>query len=283
MLTANIMGGLGNVLFQVSACMAAANRAGRPFAFVRTETTNPARPAHWSGFLSDLAPYIVDTIDCSPFREVVSVRDSGRYAPISAPDADALYILQGYFQCPRYFAAEFGDIAAALGIARRRAEVSRTFAPPPERDSVAMHFRIGDYAALQHVHPLLPYTYYRKSLTHIIERVGAPVDVYYFCEDCDIKSVEETVARLAAAVGDAARFVRGATDATPAPDQMLMMSLCDHNVIANSTFSWWSAFLNQSTTKVVCYPSIWFGSGHHDPAIADELFVGTDWTRITCA
>jgi hypothetical protein len=62
----------------------------------------------------------------------------------------------------------------------------------------------------------------------------------------------------------------------PDHEQLLLMSLCSHNIIANSTFSWWGAYFNNNYTKTVCYPSIW-SSLTND---VNDLFP-QDWKNIS--
>ena len=58
-------------------------------------------------------------------------------------------------------------------------------------------------------------------------------------------------------------------------EQMLLMSLCEHNIIANSSFSWWGAYFNNKSEKIVCYPSVWNGSTNK----THDLFP-TNWNKI---
>ena len=61
-------------------------------------------------------------------------------------------------------------------------------------------------------------------------------------------------------------------------EQLLLMSCSNHNIIANSTFSWWGAYFNENTDKCVCYPSRWFGPSMGS-VYMDDLFPPT-WKKI---
>ena len=60
--------------------------------------------------------------------------------------------------------------------------------------------------------------------------------------------------------------------------ELYMMSLCDHNIIANSSFSWWGAWLNENPNKKVIAPKKWFGPAYGD--INDNDLVPETWTRL---
>jgi hypothetical protein len=61
-------------------------------------------------------------------------------------------------------------------------------------------------------------------------------------------------------------------------EQMLLMSCCHHNIIANSSFSWWAAYFNFWSDKIICYPSVWFGEVSK---INTKDLCPPEWNRIS--
>ena len=108
-----------------------------------------------------------------------------------------------------------------------------------------MHFRLGDYKKLSEYHPIMSTEYYKKSLEYIIEKLDYTPNVLYFCEDHDIEDVNKTI-QLLKNDFPTVEFER-ASNQLDDWKQMLLMSCCNHNIIANSSFSWWAAYLNANT------------------------------------
>jgi hypothetical protein len=110
--------------------------------------------------------------------------------------------------------------------------------------------------------------------------LNAPVKirVLYFCEQEDGEIVDQMIQTQFRDFRNI-EFVK-VDDEIEDWKQMLLMSLCDSHIIANSTFSWWGAYMNPCLTKTVTYPRQWFGPNlAHIDMEASDLFP-VDWIKI---
>jgi hypothetical protein len=271
--TAYLMGGLGNQLFQIFATIALALRNNKEFKFEYSDvlTTGVERPTYWNNFLMRLKPYTTNGLYSR--NNMIIVRENGfeynESLPVIVNKPACLY---GYFQTDKYFSDFYSQINTMIGLPRLQQDIrAKTRVLSPMKVNVSLHFRLGDYLQKQGHHPVLPVSYYIKALRNVPEKSR----VIYFCEDADIDRVNISVQVLAKSF-PSMEFIRA--DVTEDWEQMLLMSVCDHNIIANSSFSWWGAYFNANTVKQVYYPSIWFG-----PLLANnntkDLWPAS-WTKI---
>jgi hypothetical protein len=190
-------------------------------------------------------------------------------------------MIYGYFQSYKYFQENYAMIYRILNIDKMKNDIVNNLnLSSPEcldlENTVSMHFRIGDYKKIQDFHPLATYDYYERSLLYIqISKPNSNFTVLYFCEDCDIDDVLIIINKLTTNY-PMYNFKRG-TNTLEDWQQMLLMSCCHHNIIANSSFSWWSAYLNTSVDKIVCYPSVWFGKVANNDT---RDLCPPDWVRV---
>jgi hypothetical protein len=160
--------------------------------------------------------------------------------------------LHGYFQTEKYFVDQYKKIIDAIGLSRMQQDIRKKTGVLSDKTNVSLHFRLGDYVHKQGHHPVLPLKYYVNALKHIDQKAN----VIYFCEDADLETVNLSVQVLSRMYPDH-KFIRA--DLKEDWEQLLLMSVCDHNIIANSSFSWWGAYFNTNPEKKVMYPSLWFG------------------------
>jgi hypothetical protein len=286
MITCILKGGLGNQLFQIFAVMAYSIRYRVPFVFpyLLVVGEDNRRRTYWDTLLSGVKHYtnqdgLITNDTLSRFSVYSGAHGyqeiaAGLYAPTT---------LDGYFQSWRYFSGEYSRIYEWLdidGLKRALPHIDTGMAP-----TISVHFRVGDYATIQCYHPVLPPEYYEHAIRHTIGIIenGAFSHIRVFYEAGDAEYVASVVRRLRDCLPPTLTFSYVDT-AIPDWQQMLMMSRCDHHVIANSTFSWWGAIFSRNvidesdTRKVVCYPSIWYGHQLYYIPV-DDLFPA-NWTSI---
>ena len=283
MISVYIQGGLGNQLFQVFALMSYCFDNDKKFVIPGykldpVSKEGSPRPTYWDSLLKGLKPYVDSQLKSE--RRYTEPHFHYRALPdIKNQSDDIEFELFGYFQSPKYFHDNFDKINQIVQITNARKEtIQRYKIMYFDKPTISMHFRHGDFKNIQDFHPILPFMYYKNALKKIVEETKSEeYRVLYFCEKGDIKRVSDYI-RFIKKDFPKMRFVKGDLEAEDWA-QMLLMSGCEHNIIANSSFSWWSAYLNQNKKKVVCYPDKWFGPAMGNKIMGD-LFPA-NWNRVT--
>jgi hypothetical protein len=191
------------------------------------------------------------------------------YAPLASVGTGV--VLDGYFQSWRYFAEQERAIRAGLTLRHPlsgdNAELARRIAAD---NAICVHVRRGDYvknAVNVAYHGALDLSYYQRAL----EVLGAATKgaVLYVFSDDPAWSREHIKLGLPTVVIEPSHPDRPWED-------LCLMSACRHFIIANSSFSWWGAWLATHADKRVVAPKVWFAGADHDTA---DL-CPPDWTRL---
>lgn len=258
MITCYLQGGLGNQLFQIFTTIAYAIKNKSKFIFsdtyeLKTGSTN--RHTYWSTFLSSLRPFLVHVNQENMHNCLLLQEKEFCYHELpSLTSLDSVTMLIGYFQSPKYFELYKDTIFKMIKLETHKQKIYEKH-PHNYNNTISLHFRLGDYKKLQAYHPIMPIEYYEDAISRILNFENNP-NILYFCEDEDIEDVRNTINMLKIKFN--LQVYRGGNDLDDW-QQMLQMSLCKYNIIANSTFSWWSAYFNTNKDKIIIYPSHWFG------------------------
>jgi hypothetical protein len=293
MLTCNLQGGLGNQLFQIFTTIAVSLKTNQSFFFINkhkltsdtaAENGVTVRYSYWDTFLSNLKPFVKDQ-DKLPKLELCFKEQSFNYDPSILinllNNQQRVKMLVGYFQSSKYFDVYKDKIFQLLKISNKQLILKVLYENKINFDNtISLHFRLGDYKKFPEIYPILTTEYYINSLNYILTQTTNKnkdeKNILYFCEDADLTQVLEMIKRLQQVFTELT-FER-ADNTLSDWQQMLLMSLCKDNIIANSTFSWWAAYFNPNPCKTVCYPETWFNSkaGNDTADLCPE-----DWSAIS--
>lgn len=287
MIVARIIGGLGNQMFEYAMARAISLRVNVDFKLdvsgfddygLRTYdldcfqvVQNIAKqreyiigePQSWKGRLKK---WLGISTQLEYYKEESTVFDANAYA------LNNNVYLDGYWQSARYFSDAEEQIRADF-----------KFKTPPDTlnqacldhikavDAVAVHIRRGDYVSnpeANAVHGLCDLDYYQRAAEFIRANTSSG-QLHFFVFSDDPAWVRENLD-----LGGNATFVSHNNESNSYED-MRLMSACRHNIIANSSFSWWGAWLNPSPEKIVIAPKQWFRSQHD----ATDL-IPPEWIRL---
>lgn len=314
MLEIELKGGLGNQLFQLFFAITQARELGADLVVADKEELSfgRPRPTYWQSFLSALRPCLYKERIIEYMRRQAFLRKQ-YLLYVSPPKYEILPAMvstlaaakngyvraHGYFQSYRNFADTGADILRALDIPRMRAEVradlETCLAETPiilrgwhkwaDVATVSVHFRFGDYMAAKEYHaPIEDPSYYITALRRLMAVVRGDdrpwVAVLFYDEsDADTELRVRGIVDVLREQFPQVQFVffKDVFRKKIEEDwrELLAMSCCDHHVMANSTFSWWGAYISYvsrtpaeldmlSPDEEICdtkvyYPTPWFG------------------------
>jgi hypothetical protein len=294
----NQMSGLGNQLFQFAAGLFYAQRYDASVAILREPKVFAVAHGYPRPFLlSEFAIEIpvrergladrllgFDQVRTKPVADTLRIVTGTRILRESAgscwhfqpelaiPRGTRRLYLEGYWQVHQ--------IAAQMEPELRRQLVFRN---PPEGRTlevlqrisacpapVSLHIRRGDYTLAAEGYPALGMTYYRNALGALMERIANPT-IFVFSDE--IEYARQHLPAVAPP-GTELIFVDHNRDAT-AHDDLRLMAACRHHIIANSSFSWWGAWLNPDPAKLVIAPDRWV-----DPEIPNQEILPPAWLQV---
>ncbi len=181
---------------------------------------------------------------------------------------DNSYLI-GYWQTEKYFADSrdiiLKDFSFKQPAKGKNAELLNQI---KNSESISIHVRRGDYVTNKHAskfHGTKELSYYNTALSHFLKQTNNPTlfvfsDEPEWCKN-NLKFKQKTV------------YVEG--NKKGYEDMRLMMN-CRHNIIANSSFSWWAAWLNQNPDKLVAAPKQWF----NDSSVNTKDVIPESWIKI---
>lgn len=219
MVTCDFIGGLGNNMFQIAATIGAAKRNGHEYGFKRWRFNH----------------YFANSLPSYNYGNLRQVKEFAfTYHPITVYSGS--YCLNGYYQSEKYFAHCKNEVWNVF-------QFDEKLCSKHYIDMVAVHVRRGDYLKMPEHHTNLPLSWYYRAMAKFS---GARFMI--FSDDIEWCKAQDW----------GGYDVHFSTN-TDAGQDLHDMSICSHNIIANSSFSWWAAWLNHRPDRKVVAPAQWFG------------------------
>ena len=272
-----VFGGLGNQLFQYSFGLYMSKKLNRKvlYDFSYFETNNFREPSILEfNFKIEKAPYTL-VKKYLPFKSFKlnniynRIFNSKSYydREIQLNLTQPILFFHGYWQKKIFIVSQIEILRNSLKINNTSVRIKSLAQKILKSTSVSIHIRRGDYLLKknQKIYKKLSPSFFFEAISFLEKNKS--LNFTYFIFSDDISWAKKNFSSIKNIV-----FVDGNSDY----EDLYLMSLCDHNIISNSTFSWWAATLNKNQNKLIISPKNWFNDRFKS---TDEL-IDNKWITI---
>jgi|APLak6261664640_1056046.scaffolds.fasta_scaffold03361_2 hypothetical protein len=288
MLVTRIIGGLGNQMFEYATARAASLRVGVPLKLDLSGFETYSLHAYGLNnfnIVEDVArqsDYFIGSPKSLLERikrysrcivQLECYRENGLSFDSKVLELSDNTYLDGYWQCERYFLDFENQIRNDFSLRFTPDAVNQKYLDSINSvNAVSVHIRRGDYVSnstVNEIHGVCGLDYYQRAVEYLRSHIQSE-NLHFFVFSDDPDWVKKNID-----LGLATTFVSH-NDASKNYEDMRLMSACKHHIIANSSFSWWGAWLNSSKNKIVIAPDLWFLS----PSLSSVDITPATWVRL---
>lgn len=286
MVTVKLMGGLGNQMFQYAIGRSLAHDLGEELyldvSFYDRRHSLDTTPRHYElyhlnvignvvrrGVICRILMFFLENlVKKCPFVYRKYIREKKLAYNASVINKGHNMYLDGYWQCEKYFLHNEAIIRQDFQVITLQSEANKRWSELISRTtSVCLHVRRGDYvtnAAANSTHGLCSLAYYHEAIEYISKKVQYPV-FFVFSDDMEwTKSMISFSHKV---------YYMGHNGPDEDYEDLRLMMQCKHFIIANSSFSWWGAWLGSYEGKIVVCPKDWFNDSDMETDIICDSWV----------
>ena len=255
--TAFLMGGLGNQMFQISNAYAQ-SLDGRVQCYFKPYSQTNLQGKKTENYINNIFKNITFKDNLPNVKRYNEL--DWTYTPKKFKWDESIEFY-GYYQSSKNF-LNFSDDVKKLFLPDNlsKFKLFEKYPQIKEDSTLSLHIRFGDYLKFPNIHPIITMDYIENA----IKKIGDYSYLFVFSDDKNW--VYNNLKFSNIIIVDELDFL-----------EMWLMSMCKNNIISNSTFSWWGAFLNENPNKRIVSPKKWFGI--HGPKKFEDIYEN-NWIKV---